>query len=233
MGKEKIPNVNNKKILFVDDHILFREGLMSLFGITQGFEVVGGAGSVSEGIEQAYRYEPDIILMDFSLPDGTGLEATRAILAHLPECKIVFLTGHETDDKLFAALRAGAKGYMLKNVAGSNLIASLRAMDRGESAVSRKMMSRVLHEFSHTPSSDSGNEQHLLKLSPRELDVLREMESSDTNLKIAHRLFISENTVKHHISNILKKLEVKNRHQAAFIARQGGLASKSSHLEEK
>jgi DNA-binding NarL/FixJ family response regulator len=233
MQNENLPVVNIKKVLVIDDHILFREGLMSLFRFTLDFEVVGGAGSVFEGIEQARLHKPDIILMDFSLPDGTGLDATRAILAQLPDCKIVFLTVYEADEKLFSALRAGAKGYMLKNVASSDLLASLRAMDRGESAVSRKMMSSVLQEFSQTPSPELGKEKMLTKLSPREIDVLREMESGASNLEIALRLFISENTVKHHIRNILDKLEVENRRQAALVARLNGLVSKFSPSKEE
>jgi DNA-binding NarL/FixJ family response regulator len=214
------------KILVIDDHVLFREGLMSLFRFADDFEVVGGAGGVYEGIEQARLHQPDIILMDFSLPDGTGLEATRAILTQLPDCKIVFLTVYETDEKLFAALRAGAKGYMLKNVASSDLLSSLRAVVRGERAISRRMISSILDEFSNPPLSGRGKENLLSRLSPRELDVLCELESGATNTEIAQRLFLSENTVKHHIRNILDKLEMENRRQAALFARENALVSK-------
>jgi DNA-binding NarL/FixJ family response regulator len=222
-----------KKVLLVDDQILFREGLESLFRSTTDFEMVGCAGTVYEGIEQAVLYKPDIVLMDFSLPDGNGLDATRAILAQLPDCKIVFLTVYEADDTLFAALRLGAKGYMLKNVNSADLLASLRALDRGEKAVSRKMMSAVLDEFSRTKLVDPDREKLLTKLSPRELDVLREIESGATNLEIAQRLFLSENTVKHHIRNILDKLGVDNRREAAVIARQNMLVSKFSDGEKE
>jgi DNA-binding NarL/FixJ family response regulator len=219
---------NVKKILLVDDQILFREGLMSLFRNTPDFKVVGCAGGVHEGRELALKHQPDIILMDFSLPDGTGLDATREILAQLPDCQIVFLTVYEADEKLFAALRIGAKGYLLKNVSSTNLLTSLRALDRGEKAVSRKMMSSVLDEFSRTPFSDSVNEKMLTKLSPREIDVLRELESGATNLEIAQRLFLSENTVKHHVRNVFDKLGVENRREAAFVARQNAIISKYS-----
>ena len=220
-----------RKILVIDDHILFREGLISLFRFAPDFEAVGGAGSVNDGIEQARLLKPDIILMDFSLPDGTGLDATRSILAFLPDCKIVFLTVYETDEKLFSALRLGAKGYQLKNVASADLLSSLRALDRGEVAVSRKMMSSVLGEFSKTPAPGSKNDELLVKLSPRELDVLRELEDGISNTEIARRLFLSENTVKHHIRNILDKLEVENRREAALIARQNGISSGHSGTE--
>jgi DNA-binding NarL/FixJ family response regulator len=218
-----------KRILLIDDQILFREGLVGLFNSTDDFVVVGAAGSVHEGKELALLHQPDIILMDFSLPDGTGLDATRAIIQHLPDCKIIFLTVYETDENLFAALRLGAMGYMLKNITGSDLLSSLRALDRGEKAISRKMVSSVLDEFSRIDpmsTSGSGKQKLLAKLSPRELDVLREMESDATNLQIAQRLFLSENTVKHHIRNILDKLEVENRREAILFARQTALENK-------
>jgi DNA-binding NarL/FixJ family response regulator len=216
------------KILVIDDHILFREGLMSLFRFADDFVVVGGAGGVFEGIEQARIHKPDIILMDFSLPDGTGLEATRAILAQLPDCKIVFLTVYETDEKLFAALRTGAKGYMMKSVGSSELLASLRAVVRGERALSRKMMSSILDEFTNNTQVDTENDKLMARLSPREVDVLCELESGVTNLEIAQRLFLSENTVKHHIRNILDKLELENRREAALFARKNELVSRFS-----
>jgi len=208
----KVPN----KILIVDDHILFREGLVSLFRSTPEFVVVGEAGSVKEGIENAFAHRPDIILMDFSLPDGTGLDATSSILEELPQCKIVFLTVYETDENLFAAIRQGAKGYMLKNISSSSLLASLRALNQGEIAMSRKMMSRVVE--SAQSNSSSQNDAFLDRLSPREMDILYELRTGASNSEIARKLFISENTVKHHIHNILDKLGVKNRRQAGAFA---------------
>jgi len=218
-----------KKILIIDDQILFREGLMSLLRSTPDFDMVGCAGSVFEGSEMAVLHKPDIILMDFSLPDGTGLDATRAILPRLPDCIIVFLTVYETDENLFAALRRGAKGYMLKNVSSTDLLSSLRALDRGEMAVSRKMMTTVMDEFSHTRSLDSGNEKLLTKLSPREMEILQEIEAGATNLEIAEHLFLSVNTVKHHIRNILSKLDLKNRRQAGSLAHQNAPDNKLRH----
>ncbi|HEY3312673.1 MAG TPA: response regulator transcription factor [Anaerolineales bacterium] len=209
------------KVLVVDDQILFREGLISLVRSTTDFEAVGGAGSVHEGIEQALALKPDIILMDFSLPDGTGLDATSAILRVLPDCKIIFLTVYETDQNLFAALRMGAKGYMLKNVSSSDLLASMRALKRGEKAISRQMMSSVLDEFSRIQPMKKDRKENLLdRLSPREMDVLRELEQDATNMQIAQRLFLSENTVKHHIRSIFDKLEVDNRREAVAFVRQ-------------
>jgi two-component system nitrate/nitrite response regulator NarL len=145
-----------RSILVVDDHVLFRDGLISLFRSTPDFHVVDQAGTVQEAIEKASFHRPDIILMDFSLPDGTGLDATQAILDELPDCKIVFLTVYETDENLLKAIRQGAKGYLLKNVSSSSLLASLRSLASGELAMSRRMMSRAL-EFSRSLPVSQGN----------------------------------------------------------------------------
>ena len=211
----------SQSILVVDDHVLFREGLVSLFQHTPDFHVVDQAGTVMEGAEKAFYHKPDIILMDFSLPDGTGLDATRTILDELPECKIVFLTVYETDENLFEAVQLGAMGYLLKNVSGASLLASLRALDQGEIAMSRKMMSKVV-ESSRTTTSVP--EPDLLsKLSPREIEILCKIKTGASNAQIADQLYLSENTVKHHVHSILEKLGVANRRQAGQIAQKIGL----------
>jgi two-component system nitrate/nitrite response regulator NarL len=210
-----------RTILVIDDHIMFREGLVSLFQYTPDFAVVAQAGCVKEGIEKAFQFKPDIILMDFSLPDGTGLDATKAILDELPDCKIIFLTVYETDENIQAALRLGARGYTLKNVSSSSLLASLRALDQGEMAMSRKMMSKAL-EYSHS-THPSPTKDLASRLSPREIDILLELQKDAPNSEIARNLFISENTVKHHIHNIFDKLGVNNRREANLIASQMNL----------
>lgn len=215
-------NNNDEKhvhtVLVIDDHIMFREGLVSLFRCTPDFIVVDQAGCVKEGVEKALQHKPNIILMDFCLPDGTGLDATKAILDELPDCKIIFLTVNETDEGILAAIRLGAKGYTLKNVSSSSLLASLRALDQGEMAMSRKMMSKAL-EYSHSmpslPRKDFEN-----KLTPREIDILLELQNNTSNSEIAQHLYLSENTVKHHIHNILDKLGVNNRREASLMAKQ-------------
>ena len=215
-----------RTILVIDDHIMFREGLVSLFHYTPDFTVVDQAGCVKEGVEKALQHRPDIILMDFSLPDGTGLDATKAILGELPDCKIIFLTVCETDENILAAIRLGARGYTLKNVSSSALIASLRALDQGEMAMSRKMMSKAL-EYSHStlpsPAKDLTN-----KLSPREIDILLELQKDTSNSEIAQKFYLSENTVKHHLHNIFDKLGVNNRREAGLIARQMDLRRNKS-----
>lgn len=213
--------VKPRRILIIDDHVLFRDGLVSLFSNTAGFEVIDQDGTVNEGVEKAFHHKPDIILMDFSLPDGNGLEATRIILNELPDCKIIFLTVYETDENLMAALDLGAKGYMLKNVSGPSLIASLRALDIGEIAMSRKMMSRALE---HSRSGSSSKDKDVInKLTPREIEILCELQDGASNSDIAGQLYLSENTIKHHIHSLLEKLGVENRRQAAAFARKIGL----------
>jgi DNA-binding NarL/FixJ family response regulator len=157
--------------------------------------------------------------MDFSLPDGTGLDATKAILEELPNCKIIFLTVYETDENILAAIRLGARGYTLKNVSSSSLLASLRALDQGEMAMSRKMMSKAL-EYSHTTLPSPPAKDLVDKLSPREIDILLELKNNTSNSEIARNLYLSENTVKHHMHNIFDKLGVNNRREASLIAKQ-------------
>jgi DNA-binding NarL/FixJ family response regulator len=202
-----------KRVLIVDDHILFQDGLSGLLKVTPDFEVIGCAGRVDEAIEDAKTLKPDIILMDFNLPDGTGLDATQAILRYLPDCQIIFLTVYETDKNLLTAIRLGARGYLLKNIPTTTLLSSLRALDRGEIAMSRSMMSQVIDGFIQQKQNHAEMNPLLKKLSPREQDILREMESGATNLEIAEHLFLSVNTVKHHVHNILEKLGVDSRQQ--------------------
>jgi DNA-binding NarL/FixJ family response regulator len=211
------------RALLVDDHALFREGLVSLLAGQPDFTVIGEAGSVQEAILMARDLRPDLVLMDFTLPDGTGLDATRAILTERPGTLIVFLTVHEEDDRLFAAIRSGAKGYLLKNVPVTRLLSFLRGLEQGEAAITPKMTTRILDEFSRMEPTRGPVSDDLSALTERELDVLREISTGASNREIAQRLCISENTVKNHVSNILAKLNLQNRREAARFAQQRGL----------
>jgi DNA-binding NarL/FixJ family response regulator len=210
------------RILIVDDHVLFREGLVGILETASEFEVIGEAGSASEAIEQARLHKPDMILMDWGLPDADGISATKQILSEQPECKIIFLTIFDDDEILFSAIRGGAKGFLLKNVSSKKLLEQLSAVNQGQSALSKAMTARLIEEFSHSAPGVKRNTSDFDKLSPREVDVLREIINGASNCEIASNLFITENTVKHHIHNILEKLGVQNRHQAANYARQNG-----------
>lgn len=212
-------------ILIVDDHVLFREGLSSLFRSQSDFNVMGEAGSVREAITLALHLRPDVILMDFSMPDGTGLDATQEILVEHPKAKIVFLTMHEDDERLFAAIRAGAKGFLVKNIPVTQLLEMLRGLQVGEAPISRSMTTRILEAFSHTDSLKVDEGSALEQLTDREKEVLIELGRGGTNREIANRLFISDNTVKNHIHNILEKLGLSNRREVIRYAQQRGLIS--------
>ena len=210
------------KILIVNDHILFREGLAAIIQKEPDIEVVDMVGSVKEAIELAPVIRPDIILMDFSLPDGTGAEATTRILEKCPTSRIVFVTMSEEDENLFAAIRAGAKGYLLKNMSPSKLVSAIRSVHQGESAISRAMTLRLMEELTRSKTPDQAKINTFANLTPRETDVLRELAAGLSNQEIATRLFLSENTVKYHVHSILDKLGQKDRKSAALFARDNG-----------
>jgi len=214
------------RILIVDDHILFREGLAAIIRAEPDIEVVGFAGSVKEAVEVAHSVKPDIILMDFGLPDGTGVEATQRILDEYPNCKIIFLTMSEEEEDLFVAVRSGAKGYILKSIRPTKLVASLRSVSRGESALSRSMTLRLMEELARSDVPTRPRDPQLAKLTPRELDVLRDMAVGMTNQEIATHLYVSENTVKYHVHSILDKLGFADRREASQFAREHGLIKK-------
>ena len=211
------------RLLIVDDNVLFREGLVSLLKEQTDITVVGEAGCVLEAIKLARELSPDLILMDFGLPDGSGLDAMQPILAENPKINIVFLTIHEQDEHLFAAIRAGAKGYLLKNVSVSKLLDFLRRVEQGEAAISPTMVSHILQEFSRTHSISDTGPKEPNTLTYREIEVLRELATGATNREIAQRLVITENTVKVHMHRILAKLNLKSRREAVRYARDNGL----------
>lgn len=218
-------NKTMMRLLIVDDHALFREGLASIIRSEPDVEIAGMAGSVREAVETARTVRPDMILMDFSLPDGTGADATRKILAEHPECKIVFLTMSEEDDNLFDAIRSGAKGYLLKNMQPSKLVVALRSVLNGESALSRTMTMRLMEELSRTKKTETPTDA---TLTLREIDVIRALATGLSNAEIAKQLFISENTVKYHVHSALGKLGLSDRKQLASYARERGFVKQGS-----
>ena len=201
------------RILLVEDHILFQESLGRLLDAQPDISVLGGATSVLEAVVKARQLKPDIILMDFTLPDGTGVEATQAILAEQPAIKIIFLTIHEEDERIFEAIRHGALGYLPKNVTSSRLLAYLRGLEQGEVAIQPEFTARILKEFAHLPPREDVTAESALRLTARQREILRELKTGATNRQIAARLVISEQTVKNHVSRVLKKLNVKSRHE--------------------
>jgi DNA-binding NarL/FixJ family response regulator len=211
------------RILIVDDHNLFRAGLAAIIGEEADIEVVGQVGTVQEAVDAVRKLSPDIVLMDFSLPDGTGAEATKRIIGEHPACKVVFITMSDKDEDLLAAIRSGAVGYLMKNMAPAKLVASLRSVQKGESALSRAMTLRLMKELARTREPETTEDPALGKLTSREKDVLVEVATGKSNQEIADRLVISENTVKYHVHSILNKLNLRDRKEMTRFAREHGI----------
>ncbi len=211
--------------LVVDDHTLLRKGLVNLLK-DRGIAVLGEASDGRAGIEQAVKLTPDIILMDVNMPACGGIEATRAIHDRMPDARVLMLTVSDDDENLFAAVKAGAKGYVLKNVDPDELVGAIDRVMKGEAVIPHQMASKFLNEFAAMAkgrvSQMAGATQ---ALTTREEDILRQLANGETNKEIANTLNISEHTVKIHLKNILKKLHMSNRTQAAIYAQRHGLVA--------
>lgn len=216
------------KLIIVDDHSLFRSGLTQLFNSQPDFEVVGEAGTIKEAISLVEIQCPELIIMDVGLPDGSGLDAITKILRVKQDANIVFLTIHGSNESAFTAIRHGAKGFLLKDIAASALLTALRGLERGELAVSRVTLSHFVEEllpFISLHSDTRGSPE--VTLTSREIEILAALGEDLSNKEIAKHLSISENTVKVHVHNVLDKLQLRNRHEAGAYARRLGLAKAS------
>jgi DNA-binding NarL/FixJ family response regulator len=214
-------------VLIVDQHVLFSEGLERLLSHEPDFRVVGRTDRLQEAVNKAVSLAPDLVLMELELRDGSGLEAMQQILARRPESAIVILTTHDSDAHLFEAFRFGARGYWVKDSAFATLLTALRALRNGELVLSRTMTSRVVQEFYRSRLHITENQAALDGLTTREQQVLGQLATGASNREIAERLVISEYTVKAHVRNILEKLGLKNRSQAAGLARRLGFVDLS------
>jgi DNA-binding NarL/FixJ family response regulator len=195
----------------VDDHALFRDGLISLLAYQDDFTVVGEAEDAESALAQARVLQPDIVLMDIELPGEDGVSATVRLKMELPAVTVVMLTVRDDSQTLFEAIKAGAQGYLVKNARSWELLEQLRGLARGEAAISRRLAARILDEV-RGQAEPFGPEE---ALTARELDVLELVAARLANAEIAERLTISEHTVKNHMKSILSKLHLHNRHQAA------------------
>ena len=208
------------RVLLADDHALFRDGIASLLG-AWGFDVVGQAADGAAAVALAARLDPDLVLMDVRMPGVDGLEATRRIAAANPRIAIVMLTVSEDEDDLFGAVKAGARGYLMKNLEAVEFRAMLEAVGRGEPAITPSTAARIIAELARPATGGTPIDPD--RLTPRELEVLRLITAGDRNKEIAAELGISENTVKYHLRNILEKLHAESRAEAAARAVREGL----------
>jgi DNA-binding NarL/FixJ family response regulator len=209
------------RVLIADDHGVVREGLRAVLGSEPDMEVVGEAATGKEVVEQAAELEPDLILMDIQMPDVNGIEATRRILEANPDVGVVVLTMFEDDDSVFSAMRAGARGYVLKGAPPSEILKVVRAVAAGEAHFGPEIARRLMDFFSAPrPASP---EEAFPELSVREVEILDLIAQGHSNTKIAGRLFLSPKTVGNHISHIFTKLQVADRSHAIIRAREAGL----------
>ena len=207
------------RILIADDHELFREGVASLINAHADLEVVGQAGDGLEALRLACDLRPDLIILDIKMPVCDGLEATRLIRARLPEARLLILTVHDEDEKLFDALQAGANGYLLKSIHAPDFLQAVQEALAGEAVLSPKLATRLLTEFNRlTARVSAAAPVNAADLTARERDVLNLIAAGATDKEIAARLSLSLHTVKTHVRNILSKLHAINRRQAARLA---------------
>lgn len=210
-------------MLIADDHTLFREGLRALFLSVPDITVVGEAGTGAEAVQRCAELQPDVVLMDIQMPAMNGIEATRRITHTSPHIGVIVVTMLEDDDSVFAAMRAGARGYVLKGADKAEILNTLRAVAAGAALFGPAIAQRLTHYFGNLPAAGSTLPQAFPELTDREREVLALIAQGHNNSEIAERLSLSPKTVGNHISNIFSKLQVADRAQAIIRAREAGL----------
>lgn len=214
------------RILLVDDHDICRAGIAAVLDCCTDIEIVGEAENGFEAVAQAREKAPDLILMDITMPQCTGLEALRLIKREMPQIKVVMLTVSEEDDDVFQAVQEGAEGYLIKNINRQVLLDKIEGVRKGEAPISGVMAVKILKAFRKEPP-ESQQERKVDELTPRETQILQHVAAGEKNREIAKALSIAENTVKIHVSNILGKLHLRNRVEAAVYAVEEGLITDS------
>ena len=209
------------RVLIADDHAILRKGIRALLSTEPDIDVVGEAGDGAEALEQAVALQPDVILMDLVMPKMDGIEATRQVTASKQGVRVLVLTSFAADDKVFPAIKAGALGYILKDTGPDDLVQAIRQVHRGEPTLEPEIARKVLFELAHPPKQPPTPDP----LTSREMDVLRLLAQGKSNREIADELVLAELTVRTHVSNILGKLHLANRTQAALYALKEGLAT--------
>jgi len=209
------------RTLIVDDHALFRRGLEMVLAAESDIELVGEASDGAEAVQKVGEVLPDIVLMDIRMPRSSGIEACRAMKDVVPSAKIVILTNSDEEEDLFEAIRAGASGYLLKDIPLDEVAGTVRAVHGGQSLINPSMAGKLLTEFAslaRRDTDDRAEEVPAPKLTEREMQVLKLIARGMNNRDIAKELFISENTVKNHVRNILEKLQIHSRMEAVMVA---------------
>jgi DNA-binding NarL/FixJ family response regulator len=210
-------------VLIVEDHRLMAEGLASLLDESEGLKVVGTAGTVKEAVEATSVLQPDVVLMDFRLPDGNGAAATERIRAEHPEVAVLFISADISDDAMMQAVDSGACGYVSKAATAAELTDSIRRAGEGEFLLPAATMSRLLGRQREARRTEASRERLAQELTSREHEVLRMMSEGLDNYEIAHRLGIGYGTVRSHVRGVLEKLSARSRLQAVALARESGL----------
>jgi DNA-binding NarL/FixJ family response regulator len=212
------------RILLVDDQALFREALHTLLSVQSDFEVVGEAANGEEALRLATYSQPTVVLMDLQMPVLDGVTATSRLRELLPDCRVIILTTFDDDEYVFEGLRAGAVGYLMKDVSSEKLFEAIRATARGEYFLLPSITAKVVAEFSRISRPGNPNQEALIDpLSPREIEILQLVATGASNKDIAEKLIISEGTVKNHLSNILGKIGEKDRMHAVLKAKELGI----------
>lgn len=210
-------------VLVVDDQRLIREGITSLLNLQEGVSVLGTATNGREAIEQARKLKPAVILMDVRMPEMDGIEATTVILRELPQCKILMLTTFDDEDYILQALQAGASGYLLKDIPAADLAQAVRLTHAGIYQLSPSVAGKLIGRLDAAAGQPPTPPPALRDLTEREMEVLKLLAKGATNREIAETLFVSEGTVKNHVSSILNRLGLRDRLQAALYAHEHGL----------
>ena len=207
------------RVLIADDHALFRRGLNMVLESEEGIEVVAEAEDGEDAVKKAEEFAPDVVLMDVRMPRVSGIEATRQIRDVIPTAKILMLTVSDEEDDLYEAIKAGANGYLLKEISVEEVAEAIRAVVQGQSLISPSMASKLLNEFNSLAKKAEERQQYPAPaLTSRELEVLKNVARGMSNREIADELYISENTVKNHVRNILEKLQLHSRMEAVMYA---------------
>ncbi|MCY1270365.1 Transcriptional regulatory protein DegU [compost metagenome] len=213
------------RIGIVDDHPLLRQGVAITLSKVRDFEVVEQGGSADEAQDLAQRLQPDVLLMDVNMP-GDTFAAVRAISSSHPDIRVLMLTVSEAEDDVYAALEAGAHGYVLKGISGPELVQAVRDVARGEQVITPQIASRLLNSFNRAAEQATG----VGELTPREEEVIREVARGLTNREVADKFGLSEKTVKHHMSSVMAKLHARNRVEAVAAARKQWAGQRALHV---